>query len=171
MRSKRRHYGRIETIEDIQERCTMGKGDCWVWTAGTSTRDYIPSMRWRGKTASVRRVVYQLKRGRLLAGQCIVAACGTPKCINPDHLEQITHNEKTRRAQANVDQTQRRRRQTETRRARSKLDQTVVREIRASQAPGVVIAERYGITQQAVSAIRNYRVWKPDAGMWSGLMR
>lgn len=45
-------------------------------------------------------------------------------------------------------------------RAATKLTEEIVAEIRASTETNAVVAERYGITLQHVSGIRNYRYWR-----------
>lgn len=43
---------------------------------------------------------------------------------------------------------------------RAKLTDEIVREIRASRETSVALAERYGVTREAVSAVRIGRTWK-----------
>ncbi len=73
---------------------------CWLWTASTR----VPSPR-RGSAAYgqigiggkrveyAHRVSWQLHRGDIPEGQCVLHHCDTPLCVNPAHLFLGTHQD------------------------------------------------------------------------------
>lgn len=74
---------------------------CWQWTASTSNkRD-----KWvyglisvRGALQMAHRVMYELARGPVPDGLELDHVCRNTRCINPDHLEAVTHKENIARS-------------------------------------------------------------------------
>lgn len=69
---------------------------CWEWTGGLS-RGYG---QWHhayisGKSTSriAHRVMYELRKGPIPKGLALDHLCRNRKCVNPDHLEPVTHRE------------------------------------------------------------------------------
>lgn len=62
---------------------------CWIWT-GSKSRDGYGRVR-RGEVAS--RWVYQILRGEIREGLELDHLCKNRICVNPDHLEPVTHKE------------------------------------------------------------------------------
>ena len=46
-----------------------------------------------GKLHKAYRVSYELFRGKLEKGQVVDHLCRVPNCVNPDHLEAVSHKE------------------------------------------------------------------------------
>lgn len=65
---------------------------CWLWTAGTDPKGYGDF--WSG-TNSIRahRFAYELYKGPIPDGLVLDHLCRVPCCVNPDHLEAVTHRE------------------------------------------------------------------------------
>lgn len=60
---------------------------CWLWTAATLTSGVpygMTSVARRGQLAH--RVAYELAKGPIPEGMCVLHSCGTPTCVRPDHL-------------------------------------------------------------------------------------
>lgn len=75
-------------------------GPCWEWTAsknhlgyGQVSREY-PDRR----LGMAHRVAYELLVGPIPEGKELDHLCRNPSCVNPDHLEPVTHAENMRRA-------------------------------------------------------------------------
>ena len=64
---------------------------CWLWTAGTN-RGYGRVL-IDGKNRTAYRVSYELLVGPVPDGLEIDHLCRTHACVNPDHLEAVTHRE------------------------------------------------------------------------------
>ncbi len=75
-------------------RCDIEPGGCWLWTGWqkkmVGTLNPLPGYAggsYRGKNASLHRVVLGFKIGRqLVPGEMACHSCDRPNCINPDHL-------------------------------------------------------------------------------------
>lgn len=87
--------GRIEHV--------YGKLDtpCWQWTGPTSGdvgrgKGY-PRMNLSNQTVAVHRVVYTHFNGYIPGRKQIDHKCKNRRCVNPDHLEMVTHKENQRR--------------------------------------------------------------------------
>lgn len=85
---------------DSQERfwAKVNKGaTCWEWTGTTAGRGY-GSLTIRQRTKYAHRVSYELCVGPIPDGLEIDHLCKNILCVNPDHLEAVTHWENNRRS-------------------------------------------------------------------------
>lgn len=73
---------------------------CWLWTAATAGRGY-GVVYWEGRQDYAHRVVYMVLVGPIGDGLEIdhvrERGCTSIKCVNPAHLEAVTHLENVRR--------------------------------------------------------------------------
>ena len=69
---------------------------CWMWMQRISPQGYglISVMM---KTTTAHRVVYEAVRGRIQRGMELDHLCRNRWCVNPDHLEPVTHKENVAR--------------------------------------------------------------------------
>jgi hypothetical protein len=68
---------------------------CWLWTG--STRSAYGTF-WNGqRAANAHRVAYELLVGPIPEGLELDHLCRVPTCVNPAHLEPVTHAENVRR--------------------------------------------------------------------------
>ena len=77
----------------IQSKIRIVNG-CWLWVAAKNAHGY-GRVRWDGKGRKAHRVVYSILIGD--PGKELDHLCRTRSCVNPDHLEPVTHAENVRR--------------------------------------------------------------------------
>lgn len=76
---------------------------CWIWTGATSMlgrHKNFPygSFCYRGRMQPAHRVSYKLYKGSIPKGYEIDHLCKVTNCVNPEHLEAVTHTENVRRS-------------------------------------------------------------------------
>lgn len=59
-------------------------GDCWEWLAAKGSWGY--GLFHLGKLRGSHRVAYELYRGPIPEGMCVLHTCDNPGCNNPEHL-------------------------------------------------------------------------------------
>lgn len=72
-------------------------GCCWQWVGGTNSNHY-GTVSFRGRVVMVHRLVYEDTHGPIPAGLTLDHLCHNTDCVNPDHLEPVTHAENRRRS-------------------------------------------------------------------------
>lgn len=77
----------------MSNKVIVSQHGCWIWTASRDRRGYG---RFDRKLAH--RTAYQLLVGDIPDGLELDHLCRTPACVNPEHLEPVTHAENVRRA-------------------------------------------------------------------------
>lgn len=110
---------------------------CWRWLRYTTPNGY-------GQFHQVlaHKVFWERENGPVPDGLELDHLCRNSACVNPAHLEPVTHAENMRRGK------------------RTKLNPDAVREIRASPDEERELARRYGVTPQAIHKIRRRISWK-----------
>ena len=70
---------------------------CWIWTAAVNHAGY--GIGWTGDvTRLAHRMAYEYQVGPIPDGLELDHLCKTPACVNPAHLEPVTHAENVRRS-------------------------------------------------------------------------
>ncbi len=69
---------------------------CWIWTASRTRLGY-GQVWWDNRMVEAHQVVYRLLVGEVPNGLELDHLCGVRSCVNPDHLEPVTHQENCRR--------------------------------------------------------------------------
>lgn len=69
---------------------------CWFFEGRLSSAGY-GLITARRKTVPAHRFVFQLLRGKIPEGAVLDHLCRVPFCVNPDHLEPVSHLENVRR--------------------------------------------------------------------------
>ena len=72
---------------------------CWLWTGCLQSEGYGQVRLW-GRALYTHRVSYELANGPIPVGLHIDHLCRVRRCLNPAHLEAVTHAENVRRAMA-----------------------------------------------------------------------
>ena len=65
---------------------------CWLWTGSRNQLGY-GTMRVEPKRIAAHRFAYELLVGPIPEGLELDHLCRVPGCVNPDHLEPVTHRE------------------------------------------------------------------------------
>jgi hypothetical protein len=119
---------------------------CWLWqgckdrngyglTKGTNHSPMVPA----------HALFYQYHRGLYLPELELDHLCRTPSCVNPWHLEPVTHAVNVQRGKL------------------AKLNPMVVREIRDRREAGEdwrALAKAYGVSPYTIWDVCAYRTWK-----------
>lgn len=88
------------TIEDRFWAKVEPTGFCWIWTAA-KTKGY--GVCWNGeRTMPAHRFAYEYLVGPIPSGLVIDHLCRNRACVNPDHMDVVTHRVNIRRGQAGV---------------------------------------------------------------------
>lgn len=78
------------TMSWLLARCSPEPNSgCWLWM-GATQKGY-GALTMGGKTVRAHRVSYEIHHGMICEGLELDHLCRTPCCINPDHLEPVTH--------------------------------------------------------------------------------
>lgn len=90
---KRRLRG-APVIERLMFRTVADDEGCWLWLGATNTKGYGHiAGDMGGRVLSVHRVVWAHVHGPIPTGLEIDHLCFVRNCVNPDHLDLVTHAE------------------------------------------------------------------------------
>ena len=89
-------------VERLDKRIRRSKkSGCWIWTAMLNADGYA-IFEYQDKTFSVHRWQYLQIHGEIPDGKELDHLCRVRHCVNPDHLEPVTHAENVARGQAGI---------------------------------------------------------------------
>lgn len=118
---------------------------CWIWQKGTDGSCGYGRISYKGKRIGAHRYYYLLYIGSLPSEMELDHLCRVPACVNPEHLEPVTHAENMRRG------------------ANSKLspeDVRIMRRLRNERSLSVAdLMHRFGVKESAVRAALNGQTW------------
>lgn len=83
--------GHHEEVIRILLSRTSAEGSCRIWTG--RTKNGYPLIELGEKRVQVHRLMLEAKHGAPLGTQAAHHRCATPSCINPEHLQPVTHRE------------------------------------------------------------------------------
>lgn len=93
-------YGPEAAKARIMKNVTVSDAGCWVWTAWINNKGY-GYMSYRGRPYPAHRAAWEVFRGEQLErGIDVDHLCRNTLCVNPEHLEPVTHRENIRRGKA-----------------------------------------------------------------------
>ncbi len=134
-----------------------GPDECWPWLASGDVRGYGQFGLLPAGTRTMfyaHRIAYYLATGKQPGPLCVCHKCDNPSCCNPAHLFLGTQ------ADNMADMRIKDRACVGSGHGSSKLTEAQVLEIRASNAPGVALAAKYGVKRSTISLIKSRRCWK-----------
>jgi len=85
-----RETRKLISADDILDWSKPGRGGCWRWL-GSLHNDGYAAWNVGGRQVKVHRASYLLNVGPIPKNRFVVHTCGNRACINPDHLELVTH--------------------------------------------------------------------------------
>lgn len=118
------------------------KGNCWLWPYAVN-KDGYGKLRKNKQNYEAHRFMYQTLKGNVSEGLELDHTCKNKLCVNPEHLEPVTHAVNCQR------------------KSQSKLDQGKVNWIRkmAFSMKHTEIANRLGVSRQLVSMVILGKRW------------
>jgi hypothetical protein len=121
---------------------------CWTWSRALNDKGYGVVSR-NGRLIGAHRFVYEALIEPVPEGLELDHLCFNSACVNPDHLEPVTHLVNMRRRRWN------------------RLSMDLAREIRAAYAAGDVststLGAKYGVSDEAIRLVIHERTWKEAA--------
>jgi hypothetical protein len=134
---------------------------CWLWTGSLNPKPSLPYGRFqiaKGKGAYAHRIAYQIYRGDVPAGLCILHRCDVPYCVNPAHLflgtKRDNNIDKENKGRGNQPKGERH--------PLSKLTLDQVKAIRKMRFAGYSLratATKFGVSRGTICDIDKYRTW------------
>lgn len=88
----------IASVETIAKKFVIQTNGCWEWLGSKGPLGYGQfSIKNRGVRAH--RAIWELVGHTFNPLKCLDHLCRNPSCVNPDHLEEVTHLENVRRGE------------------------------------------------------------------------
>lgn len=89
-------------MERLLNKIKISKNGCWVWTGAVfkKSNGSYGQIRIDGKLKFAHRVSYETFKKEVSLGLELDHLCRKTLCINPSHLEEVTHQENVRRGKS-----------------------------------------------------------------------
>jgi hypothetical protein len=157
----------------IEQRAIQDENGCLIWKDGMCRSR--PVGRINGRTKQVRREIWEQQKGRPMPVN-FYAVCkhGVDECVEPSHVIGVTRSAVQKKRGKPLSAAHRQAIAEGRWGGRSKLSAEKAAEIRASDEPRRVLAERYGVSERLVTMVRSGEIWRdyssPFAGLFTGLV-
>lgn len=129
---------------------------CWLWDRDIAKNGY-GRISINNKRHFSHRISWEVFRGAVPDGLCVLHKCDVRCCVNPDHLFLGTYHDNV------VDMMKKGRAGYKNalgeHHKRSKLTNVAVREIRATQASAAVLARKHGVSEGTIRSVRRRETW------------
>lgn len=125
---------------------------CWIWQRWI--RHGYGAISVNDKSIRAHRFSWELFRGPIPCGLCVLHKCDVPRCVNPDHLVLGTQQENM------SDRCKKGRTICGEAHYKAKLTDSQILLIRSDDRTNKLIANDYGVTNALVSRIRLRQIWK-----------
>lgn len=79
-------------IARLFARLEITDGGCWEWQGARDERGY-GRIKADGRPQWVHRLAFVIFNGPIEAGEVVHHTCHNTSCVNPDHLETLSHSE------------------------------------------------------------------------------
>lgn len=76
---------------ELRARCIVDMNGCWLWQR--KLNNGYPVQNWGNKWFQVHRLSLEAKHGKPLGSQSAHHICAVAACVNPDHLQPVTHRD------------------------------------------------------------------------------
>lgn len=113
---------------------------CWEWIASKNKKGYPTCHGHHSMLAHVQ--IYVERHGRLSWRLEVDHTCRNRGCVNPEHLEAVSHKENVRRG------------------AVAKLNLEKAGMIRKSRQPAIELAKEYNVCVATIYHIKSRRIWR-----------
>lgn len=80
-------------FNELRDRVDIDHNGCWIWNR--KLKSGYPVVTWRKSQVQVHRLSLEAKHGKPLGTQAAHHICAVPACVNPDHLQPVTHRDNT----------------------------------------------------------------------------
>lgn len=90
----------VATLERFSSKFIIGDNGCWLWKAYKNKDGYGRFM-LNGKVMYAHRLAYMAIVGEIGKDKELDHLCKVRRCVNPSHLEPVTHRENVRRGDGN----------------------------------------------------------------------
>lgn len=89
---------KYSSIEEKLAANSVVEGECWIWIGRRNSSGYGRLNLWdkelkKSYTVYAHREAYRLAKGYITKGEEIHHICKNRLCINPEHLELVSHKE------------------------------------------------------------------------------
>lgn len=84
-------FGNVSLPQRFWSKVQMTES-CWLWVGAIKENGY-GRFRFDGRAQHAHRVAYQAMRGEVPSELELDHLCRNRRCVNPDHLEAVTHRE------------------------------------------------------------------------------